>query len=100
LLSVAVQTANWVDVDTLDVYINGILHSTRPIDGQKEVSLPLHFESDSFVTVEVYGQPGEIYRAVAGNLIPIAFSNPIYIDADGNGKWNPPGTPLPAPDKE
>jgi hypothetical protein len=24
---------------------------------------------------------------------PFAITNPIYVDFDGNGQWNPPGLP-------
>ena len=30
-------------------------------------------------------------KAVLPAFTPLAFTNPIYVDADGDGKWNPPG---------
>ena len=59
------------------------------------MTVPLEFASDSFVTVEVQGDPlGEDagrYRAVAPGFTPLAFSNPIFVDADGDGAWTAPG---------
>jgi hypothetical protein len=35
----------------------------------------------------------EIYAAVAPGFVPLAFTNPIFVDADGNGRFDPPGLP-------
>ncbi len=35
----------------------------------------------------------EIYAAVAPGFVPLAFTNPIWVDVDGNGKFDPPGLP-------
>lgn len=32
-----------------------------------------------------------IYQAVAPGFVPIAFTNPIWVDVDGNGHFDPPG---------
>lgn len=32
----------------------------------------------------------------AGADVPMAFTNPIWVDANGDGRWDPPGLePLP-----
>lgn len=38
-------------------------------------------------------QPGSppIYSTVAPGFVPIAFTNPIYVDRNGNGRFDPPG---------
>jgi hypothetical protein len=51
----------------------------------------LQFEADAFVTVEVLGHPSGAFEAVLPGFDPIAFCNPIYVDADGDGVWTPPG---------
>ena len=53
----------------------------------------MSFKKDSFVTIEAIGEAGEIYQAVYPGFFPYAYSNPIYIDADGDGAWTPPGLP-------
>ena len=49
----------------------------------------LAFEKDSFITVEVIGDASEDYDLVAPGFYPLAFSNPIFIDVDGDGvEWS------------
>jgi len=90
-LQVAVRAADWVPVSELRVHVNGELQQRRPISSGEHVQLPLRFDSDAFVTVEVEGVPGDLYRAVAPGFTPFAFSNPIFVDADGDGSWTAPG---------
>jgi hypothetical protein len=54
-------------------------------------SIPLKFIKDSFITIEASGPAGENYQAVYPGFFPYAYSNPIYIDANGDGVWTPPG---------
>jgi hypothetical protein len=61
------------------------------------VELPLRFARDGFVSVEVEGPPDEPFRSVAPGVPPFAFSNAIFVDADGDGRWTPPGLPRPPP---
>ena len=62
----------------------------------------LRFAGDAFVTVEVQGDltgpEAERYGIVAPRFVPFAYSNPIFVDADGDGRWTPKGlvAPLPA----
>ena len=57
----------------------------------------MRFEADSFVTVEIEGRPGRVYSALAPGFAPFAFTNPIFVDADGDGQWTAPGLPSPLP---
>ncbi len=34
---------------------------------------------------------GGVYNDIAPGFVPIAFTNPIFLDRDGNGKFDPPG---------
>ena len=34
---------------------------------------------------------------VAPGLPPFAFTTPFDVDADGDGRWTPPGLPTPLP---
>ncbi|NNL65711.1 MAG: PHP domain-containing protein [Myxococcales bacterium] len=101
-LVVSVEAADWVPVDALRVYLNGALVESRAIARGETVRIPIAVSADAFVTVEVQGDPageaGERYRAIAPRFVPFAFSNPIFIDADGDGAFTPPGLvpPLPA----
>jgi hypothetical protein len=90
-LVVRVRAAPWVPVSTLRVFVNGeIASETSLLEGQP-LTIPLRFERDAFVNVEVEGVAGEIYRAVLPEFRPFAFSNPIFVDADDDGRWSPPG---------
>lgn len=89
-LQLSVQAADWVAVDTALVYINGQAQLAA-IEPGKDLLLPLEVEADAAVWVEVYGQPGEVYRALAPGYRPMAFTNPVWLDTDGDGQWSAPG---------
>jgi hypothetical protein len=78
-LLVTVDSVGWIPVNELLVYINGELFDRRSIAGSGQYSVPLKFTEDGFVTVEVKGVPGQIYRDIYPGLFPFAFSNPIYV---------------------
>ena len=52
------------------------------------------------VTVEAEGRadPESVYSRLAPGFTPFAFTNPIRVDAAGDGRWEPAGlkSPLPA----
>ncbi len=88
-LVVSVDAAPWVVVDRLRVYINGELYRLLPIAAGESQRLALDFQEDSFVTVEVSGdisgEAGELYRIVAPGMRPLAFTNPVFVDPQGDG---------------
>jgi hypothetical protein len=96
-LRVQVRAAAWVPVSTLRVWRGAEVLDERAIAAGQALELPLEFTRDSFVWVEVYGVPDETFRALAPGFPPLAFSNPIRVDADADGKWVAPGVPEPIP---
>lgn len=88
-----IYSADWAQAERLKVQLNGqtIEEITLPQDGRFE--LPMDFAKDSFVTIEAIGEADATYQAVYPGFFPYAYSNPIYIDADGDGDWTPPGLP-------
>ena len=84
-LNISTQTANWVNVSTARIYINGELYQQLPIQADKTITLELSFQKDSFVVVEVQGEPSELYSIVVPNITPLAFINPIFVDVEGDG---------------
>jgi hypothetical protein len=95
-LVVTAQAAPWVNVDQVLVYVDGVSVHQGAIKAGQTIEVPLTVARDSFVFVELYGQATEIYRVIAPGFIPMAFTNPIWIDADGDGHWQAPGlVPLP-----
>ena len=98
-LRVSVRTAPWVPADELRIFVNGELHSRHSLAEEREFSIPLQFQVDSFVTVEAQGDalPDSIYAQVAPGYTPFAFTNPLFIDADSDGSWTAPGLPSATP---
>lgn len=90
-LKLAVAAASWVPVQQLNLYINGHLDRSLPIVANGRIELPLRLLRDSYIVVEVEAEPGELYRKLAPGFKPYAFTNPVFIDADGDGRWQPPG---------
>ena len=110
-VSFAVAAPAWVPVDEVRLLVNGeLFQSYRQLpngDGaptmrlQERVQVPL--ANDAFLTLEAgapldtdlvtwtAAHPGLYTDVLAPGFIPTAFSNPIYIDVDGNGRFDPPG---------
>lgn len=112
-LRVRVQCANWYDIDRVQVFFNGRpvekLNFTREKTPEKFASgvvkfqqdLPLAFEQDTHVLVAALGEKstlGPVMGPEYGKLMPIAVSNPIFVDVDGGGfraNGDTLGAPLP-----
>jgi len=92
-LVIKVDAAPWVPVAEWRAYVNGELVHRAPIGAGDEASLPLVFERDAFVTVEVEGPAEGLYRDALPDFVPFAFTNPIFVDVDGNGRFDAPGLP-------
>ncbi len=92
-LRVGVQAAPWVPVSRLVVRWNGERIHDEPISAGAAVEHDLAFDRDGFVTVEVSGEPSGDYARVVPGFVPFAFSNPIFVDADGDGRFTAPGLP-------
>ncbi len=98
-LRVEVRHAEWVPVEQIRVFVDGELRHRATVPAHGPLILSLRFEHDSFVTVEVEGHaaPDSVYGLIAPGFTPFAFTNPIFVDADGVPGWTPPGLPDPLP---
>jgi hypothetical protein len=96
-LRVTVKAADWVPVSTLRVYVNAALEQKLPIRAGETVEVSLEFAGDSFVTVEVEGEADGTFQALNPGFASFAFTNPIFVDADGDGEWTAPGLPASLP---
>jgi hypothetical protein len=99
-LSVRVQCPNWFDVDRVQVFVNGRpdprLNFTRRENGElfsREVvrfehTIPVLLEKDAHLIVATIGedsQLGMVMGPAHAESKPVAVSNPIFVDTDGNG---------------
>jgi len=92
-LSVKVRSAAWIPITSIEIQINGVPVDKYILNEKNEhtLLLPISFQEDSFVTVEVAGPITQDYAVVYPEISPYAFSNPIYVDYDSDGNWSPPG---------
>jgi len=113
LLSVRVQCPNWIDVNRVQVFINGkpeeklnFTRRTHPqmfADGVQKFheSIQVHLTGDAHLIVAAAGeglQLGRVMGPATGKRTPITVSNPIYVDVDGDGfqaNGDMLGVPLP-----
>ena len=113
-LHICVQCPNWFDVDRVQVHVNSVateeLNFTRlrspdyfsdsTVKFDREISLDLM--GDSHVIVVAVGENfklGPVMGPEHGSDVPIAVSNPIFVDVDGGGSQpnkDTLGAPLPA----
>ncbi len=103
-LSVRVRAPSWMPVDRLEIYVGGgLVYQSNllsaPLSGQAERpierfsgSIDLHLERDAFVVVRV--ESAESLERFFGRtaVLPMAFTNPIFVDRDGDGRtpWSGP----------
>ena len=118
-LNIHVEAANWIPVDEVRVYRNGFLVLTfdqsttpgvrprakRPQSQSKskvtrfDASVPVIIAQDSYFVVEAGAKlsplpaPDPFASTIVPGLIPIGFTNPIFVDLAGDG-FDPPGLPV------
>jgi hypothetical protein len=99
-LHVRVQCPNWLDVNRVQVFLNGrpepklnFTRRTMPDRFTNDVvkfdaNLPLELKKDTHVIVATIQEEGRVGRVMGtqwGNMPPTAVSNPIFVDVDGGG---------------
>jgi hypothetical protein len=99
-----VRTAPWILVEEARVYVNREIVRVLPVeDGADSVrrlvaDVSLELEDDAFIVVEVMGA-GSLYPVVQERswtglqvdaVTPYALTNPVFVDVDGNGRFDPP----------
>jgi hypothetical protein len=100
VLQVRVQCPNWFDVDRVQVFLNGRaderLNFTRKATPDRfssvtvkfDQEIPLELKTDAHIIVAAIGEQSKLGPVMgpdhAGDL-PVAVSNPIFVDVDGGG---------------
>jgi hypothetical protein len=107
-LHVRVQCPNWFDIDRVQVFLNGrpieSLNFTRRADPERfaagavrfDQEIPLALERDTHVIVAAIGEQsrlGDVMGPDHAADLPVAVSNPIFVDVDGGG-FKANGDPL------
>jgi len=98
-----VESAPWISVDEVRLIINGERKIIFPVQKPKDsvlkfsekISLPLM--EDSYIAAEVLGrrslypvlQSRARYGYRENATLPYALTNPVFVDVDGNGKFDP-----------
>ncbi len=104
-VKVVADAAGWIDITKVLVYRNGALVKEIPITRRlhpalsQTISLPQGH--DGWVVAMVVGDvplPAEVIgTAKGGEARPFAFTNPVWLDADGDGKISIPPEDADAP---
>jgi hypothetical protein len=96
----AVDGAGWVPIDEVRILVNGEVVLTG---AERSGGLDLELARDGFVTLEagapldadpaawIRAHPGLYTEVIAPGFIATAFTNPVFVDVDGNGRFDPPG---------
>jgi hypothetical protein len=112
-LDVRVQCPNWLDVNRVQVFVNGRpqaeLNRTRRTHSSQfgaanevvkfEGTFEIELETDAHLIVATIGEGLTMQKVMGeqyGNIPPIAVSNPIFVDVDGDG-FQPNGDELGVP---
>jgi hypothetical protein len=110
VVKIRVEAAPWIPVEEVRIYRNCDLIETRTIKSSKVLGKVLRFNSaipitgidaDSFITVEASvkidggGKPVtpsllDTVQTIEPGVVPLGFTNPVFVDRDGNG-YVPPG---------
>ncbi len=99
-LHVRVQCANWYDINRVQVYLNGRpakeLNFTRETTPERfgpgvlkfDHKMKIKLERDTHIVVLAIGEGlrlGDVLGPNYGRMPPVALSNPVFVDVDGNG---------------
>jgi hypothetical protein len=93
-LSIVASAPDWVDVRRAEVYVNGTRVLTAPATPGKGSTRidwrgDLSFKQDAWVVVIVRGDKLLDSVLPGTRAAPFAFTNPIFVDVDGDGRFRP-----------
>jgi len=101
---IEVWGAGWVDIDEVKIVMNGqrriifpLSFAGSPVRKFKQ-AISLTLNEDTYFCIEVLGgktlfpvlQTPSRTGALQDGTLPYALTNPIFVDVDGNGRFDPP----------
>ena len=91
-LTTTIQAADWIDVDRVLVIVDGDVVETIPVPDSREIvrlvdTRKIPVRTDGWISLRVEGDESlaPIVPDKVRPVLPIAITNPVYIDADGDG---------------
>jgi len=99
-LEVSVRAPPWMDVRRAEIYVNGQRVTTVPARTTAgpiriEAVVPVRVRKDSWIVVEARGDKPLRGLMPGTSAVPFAFTNPIFVDADGDGVFRAPAAEAP-----
>ena len=93
VLHIQVQAAPWIPLDQVEVVANGRVVMTYTVKDRSEVvrldkDLKVNPDRDTWYLVLATSE--EKWQMPFNNFSSFSFTNPILLDVDGNGYFNPP----------
>ena len=93
-INIQIQAPSWIPVEWLDIYVNGKKQPRIPIQSTETLRYnkthTIQCQSDCFV-VAMAGSDKTLAPIVSNwrkrQPEPIAMTNPIFIDVDGDGEY-------------
>jgi hypothetical protein len=98
-LEMEARAPSWVDLSRVEVWVNGGLFSksptmAKPTPGGRLVwQVELDLRLDSWIVVVAHGNEPMTPVFYGRRVLPFAFTNPIFVDADENGVFHAPEEP-------
>ena len=100
-LNIDVQCASWIACDRLKVVVNGDVVQTIKLAALDQREGPLHavqsielaLKQDAWIVILAEGDTplAPIVRSRGQRpALPLAIANPLWVDADGDGRWTTP----------
>lgn len=102
-LDVQARAPRWVDVTSAELWLNGVLVETAPKRAFSATGRRLSWRTeldlteDGWIVLVLRGERPMSGVFVGRRVLPFAFTNPIYVDADENGVFVAPEEQQPAP---
>jgi hypothetical protein len=103
-VDVEVLAASWIDTDTVEIWANGELAAESALAGgggaalRGRLSVRLPVPRDTWIAAVVRGDEPLTEVLPWTRLTPFAFTNPVFVDADGDGRFTAPTAPDAADD--